>query len=166
MKEYYVYQHSIKSTGQIFYIGIGNKNRPYTTQGRNKKWIEITQRHEYKVKILHTYKTVERARLKEIELIKKYGRIDKGTGILANKTDGGEWMHGCVYNHSQERGDKISSSLRKFYKDGYSYELMKNARNTPEHKAKMSAAITKWHAERKLSKTLPPSVSYDQEPAL
>jgi hypothetical protein len=39
--------------------------------------------------------TEEESFINEIELINFFGRIDKGTGVLANHTDGGEGHSGC-----------------------------------------------------------------------
>jgi hypothetical protein len=86
-----VYQHRRKDTGQIFYIGIGeSKSRAYDKTGRNDIWNRITQETEYTVEIIKNNITREEAKNIERSLISEYGRIDKKTGILSNKSIGGE----------------------------------------------------------------------------
>jgi len=85
-----VYKHIRKDTNEIFYVGIGtNLRRAYTKKSRNCYWKNIAK-NGYVVEILHKNLTWEEACIKEVELIKQYGRKDIGTGILANMTDGGE----------------------------------------------------------------------------
>jgi hypothetical protein len=102
-----VYQHIRKDTNKIFYIGIGKTmRRPYRKDKRNDIWNKIIQKTEYVVEILHNNITWEEAINIEIELIKKYGRIDMNTGILANMTDGGEGGYNKVVT------DEIREKLR------------------------------------------------------
>jgi len=88
-----IYQHSNPTTGEIFYIGLGCKDRPYEfNAGRSKEWIEyININGKPKVTILYNNLTIDEADKIERELILKYGRmgIDEG-GILLNKSSGGQ----------------------------------------------------------------------------
>ncbi len=86
-----VYQHIRKDTNEVFYIGIGKtEKRAYSKWGRNLFWKRITNFTTYTVEIIHENITWEEACGLEKFYIKKYGRKDLGTGILCNKTDGGE----------------------------------------------------------------------------
>jgi hypothetical protein len=85
-----VYKHVRLDKNEPFYIGIGNLQRAYTKRSRNKYWKHIVKSVPYKVEILFEELSLEEACLKEIELIKFYGRKDLGTGILVNMTDGGD----------------------------------------------------------------------------
>jgi hypothetical protein len=101
MKSFLVYMHRRESDGIPFYIGIAKENpssrtynRPYDTWKRSKLWKRIASKHGRVVEILYTGKTFGQAVSIESCLIKKYGRINLKTGILANMTDGGEGSKG------------------------------------------------------------------------
>ena len=88
-----IYQHSNPITGEVFYIGLGLKNRPYNfTTGRSKEWKEyVAINGKPDVKILHDNLTAEEADRIERELVARLGR--KGInidGILLNKSSGGQ----------------------------------------------------------------------------
>jgi len=90
----HVYRHIRKDNGKPFYIGIGNSKRPYNTDARNAIWKYIVNEEtEYTVDIVASNITREKAYELEKKLIAEYGRIDLGTGTLANRTNGGkrEW---------------------------------------------------------------------------
>jgi hypothetical protein len=98
----YVYSHTRLDNNKIFYIGIGSDSkdgkylRAYQkNKRRNKIWNDIYNKTDYVVNIVLDKLTWEEACLKEKELISIYKRIDNGTGILANMTDGGEGTIGC-----------------------------------------------------------------------
>lgn len=95
----YVYGHYRSSNDQIFYVGISKRSnnyyRAYTKHSRNKIWNNIADKGYY-VKILHENVSEDFAKEMEVRLIKKHGRIDNGTGILANMTDGGDGLIGFV----------------------------------------------------------------------
>ena len=85
-----VYRHRKLDDGQVFYVGIGNKKRPYVKNKRSSFWKNIVIKHGYEVEILAENMSLEDAKDIERLLIFEYGRIDLGTGTLCNLTDGGE----------------------------------------------------------------------------
>ncbi len=124
-----VYQHRRLDNNEIFYIGIGkNKNRAFSKRNRSIYWNNLTNKYGYIVEILFENILWEEACLKEIDLIKFYGRKDLGDGILINLTKGGE---GCFErNLSQETKNKISlkhlgKKLSEFTKKSISLGLYK-----------------------------------------
>lgn len=109
----YVYAHVNADTMQPFYIGIGKKaryKRAFENKGRNNLWHKIVNKNNCFSTII--YKNLSWVESCEIEtnLISYLGRIDKGTGILCNMTDGGEGGHGVIF--TEERKRKISESLK------------------------------------------------------
>ena len=106
-----VYRHIDTSTNKIFYIGIGTEKRAYDYVNRSKEWKRQASNVSIKTEILFECKTREEAYRKEIEFITLYGRQDKGTGTLVNKTDGGGWLKGTIW--SVERIKKYSDNAKK-----------------------------------------------------
>jgi hypothetical protein len=103
----YVYRHIRLDKNEPFYIGIGSdmtNKRANERARRSELWKKIVAKSEYEIEILFDDITYEEAKLKEIEFIKLYGRIDLCNGTLANLTNGGD---GTI-NPSQETRDKIS----------------------------------------------------------
>lgn len=90
----YLYRHIRLDTNMPFYIGIGVRNRAYSTHNRNKYWHHIVNKVGYEVEIVLDDLIWGKAVEKEKEFIKLYGRKDNGTGVLINLTDGGEGMLG------------------------------------------------------------------------
>lgn len=146
-----VYKHIRLDNEEIFYIGIGKSNkRLYSTNYRNKFWHNIVNKVDYKAEIIYENISWEEAKLKEIELIKKYGRIDIGTGILVNMTDGGDGANG--YKHTEEW--KLGASKRNKGKIisqeqiNIQREYMKNRIVTDETKSNISKGIIKYFDEK------------------
>jgi hypothetical protein len=105
-KKYCVYRHKRLDTNEIFYVGIGNKERPYKKykSNRSKYWHNIVNKTKYEVEILFFNLDIETAKELEIFLIQLYGRKDLKTGNLVNMTDGGD---GCLnLKHSLESRKK------------------------------------------------------------
>lgn len=103
-RSYYIYRHLRAGTRMPFYIGLGRKKkrfksikteyaRAYSKDGRNSHWHNIYKKHGVIVQILIENLTEEEAIAKEKEFIALYGRVDQGTGILCNWTDGGEGLN-------------------------------------------------------------------------
>jgi hypothetical protein len=112
MKKYYVYMFC-KPDGTPYYVGKGHGNRTNETGNRS----ELCKRHIAKygknTQYVKVDITEEQSFKLEIRLVKKYGRIDIGSGILTNHTNGGEGAS----NPSKETTEKRSSSLKATYKD-------------------------------------------------
>lgn len=115
MNDYYVYRWLRPDTGAVFYVGKGRGDRDLQRKKHNK----IVTRIVAKLERLGLQHTVERIRggLTEAEAfdleraeIAKFGRVNNGTGTLANMTDGGEGASGVI--RSAETRAKLSASLK------------------------------------------------------
>lgn len=104
-----VYFHINPLKNEIFYVGIGNKKRPYDKRSRSIFWKRIFNKYGYIVNIIESDLNWDDACKKEIFYIKKLGRRDLGTGSLVNMTDGGEGKKGSI----------ISEESRKRISDGH-----------------------------------------------
>ncbi len=119
-----VYQHIRKDTGEVFYVGIGESlKRAYDFKGRNDTWHTIARKTEVEVKIYKDNITREEARDIERNLIKEYGRRDKKTGILANRSIGGEGdnIGGSGPMDGWQDRQKIKDEVRKMMPEKYWY---------------------------------------------
>jgi hypothetical protein len=99
--------------GSPYYIGKGNGNRAWSNTGRQtRKPADASF-----IVLLRQGLTEEEAFQWEIFYIKRYGRIDKGTGILHNKTDGGEGVAGFDFSNERNNfyGKKHSDATKRKY---------------------------------------------------
>ena len=93
-------------------IGIQNKyKRAFSLIKRNNFWKNITNKTEFLVEIIYDGLSWEDACIKEIELIKHYGRRDLGLGTLVNMTDGGDGTYNV--KHSEEWYEKQRKNNNK-----------------------------------------------------
>jgi hypothetical protein len=101
-----VYLHK-KPNNEVFYVGIGNKKRPYSTNKRNKFWNNIVNKTpNYLIEIICTDISWDEACEVEKNLIKLYGRKCDG-GTLCNITLGGDGSYGLIHS------DKTKENLKK-----------------------------------------------------
>jgi hypothetical protein len=90
-----VYAHYRKSDGLMFYIGIGSKWRPYSTESRNQHWTNVVAKHGYTIEVLLSDLTWEEACAVEIEMIAGFrSEVGQQWAKLTNQTDGGEGAKG------------------------------------------------------------------------
>lgn len=129
----YIYRHRRNDTNQIFYVGIGIKNRPYDKNGRNTYWNHVVKKHGYSVEIIAEVDTWELACELEQFLIQEYGRRDLGLGNLVNLTDGGEGGLGRICTEET----KLKMSLVKKGKPSPN----KGKKMSEEQKVKISEAM-------------------------
>jgi hypothetical protein len=95
MTKYYVYEY-LREDGSPYYVGKGSGFRAYCKRPYRPK-------DKSRIKIIKDNLTEEEAFDLEKTLIEQYGRQDLGTGILKNKTVGGEG-----YSLSDETKQKLS----------------------------------------------------------
>lgn len=130
--KYYLYRHIRLDKNEPFYIGIGTKSkykhrsfkreydRAHRTDAKGKIWNDIVNKSKYEIEILLETNSYEFIKEKEVEFIKSYGRIDLGTGILSNLTDGGEGTKGAIVSEDTRQYKSINSHSRgKFGKNSY-----------------------------------------------
>lgn len=105
-----VYRHINLDSNKVFYVGIGTEKRAYDYKSRSTAWKTQADISNIETEILLECETREQAYKKEIEFIQLYGRLDKGTGTLVNRTDGGGWLKGAIW--SPERIKKYSDNAK------------------------------------------------------
>lgn len=133
-KRFYVYaflrsKDSVNGPkGSPYYIGKGRGYRAFTKHGRT---VPLSKDKSYIV-FIETGLTEAEAFSLEIYCIKLYGRIDLGTGILHNRTDGGDGTSGLVFSNEARR--KMSEARK-----GEKHPLFGKS-PSPEARKKMSEA--------------------------
>ena len=85
-----VYLHRNPKTKEVFYVGIGVETRAKDFSKRSVFWSNYRNKHGVEVDIIKKGLSSSKAQSLEVELIKKYGRRDLGTGSLVNLSHGGE----------------------------------------------------------------------------
>jgi|694.fasta_scaffold00227_53 hypothetical protein len=128
---FYVYAF-LREDGTPYYIGKGQGNRAWCK--RRFRPVESSR-----ISILFENLSESEAFDEEIRLIQFYGRKDLGTGILRNKTDGGEGVSG--YKYTPEALDKRSGEKSPMYGKTGEKSPRYGKNHTPETKAEISAAL-------------------------
>jgi hypothetical protein len=100
MNDFYTYAY-LRKNRTPYYVGKGTENRIYSTNRRVKP-----PKDKSRIIFLKQNLTEQEAFIHERYMIGVFGRIDLGTGILRNLTDGGEG----VSNPSEETRRKMSEA--------------------------------------------------------
>lgn len=127
----YLYRHIRLDKNEPFYIGIGSDSsykRAFNKKYRNKFWLKIVDKTDYRVEILFDNLNWGEACEKEKEFIDIYGRRDLNTGTLCNLTNGGEGVSGLI--RSYETRLKMSKSRKGVKKRPLSDEHRKKISNS------------------------------------
>jgi hypothetical protein len=103
LNRFYTYAY-LREDRTPYYIGKGQKNRIYRTNRRKIK----PPKDKSRIIFLKQNLTEEEAFRHEKYMIAVFGRKDLGTGILHNRTDGGEGMSG--YKHSEEFIERMKTN--------------------------------------------------------
>ena len=149
-KRFYTYAY-LREDGTPYYIGKGEKSRAYN-KNHNNVYVPPRDRILFLKKNL----TEEQAFNHEIYMIAVFGRKDLKTGILHNKTNGGDGSSGRIVTENQKKkqsekmkgrkGPIISEEGRKKLS-----QIMKGNKRGKPHTQKTKDKISKAHKGKKLT---------------
>ena len=128
--QYYTYAY-LREDGTPYYIGKGEKDR---IRKKGKKEIK-PPKDKSRIIFLKKNLTEQEAFKHEIYMIDVFGRKDLGTGILRNKTNGGEGSSGLKMSDDAKR--KIQQKRKLFFENGGKHPLL-GKNHSEESKRKMS----------------------------
>jgi predicted GIY-YIG superfamily endonuclease len=167
-----LYFHINLISNEIFYVGIGNKYRPFDKHHRSKFWKDYTSKYDFKVVIYKSNLTIKDAQDLEKELIHVLGKRVDSSGKLVNINSGGGGAFGLFGDrnpfhgktHSKETKEKISKHNKgkklgednPFYGKTHSKEVIEKIRNSNKGRIisnEQKKVVSEKLKGRKLSKT-------------
>jgi len=137
---FYTYAY-LRENRTPYYIGKGSRKRAYTRSKRDIK----PPKDKSRIILLKQNLTEEEAFRHEIYMIAVFGRKDLGTGILHNKTDGGEGVSGVVITEDirtvKSEGGKKSKELGKGIHGRTKEQMIEDGRKGAEKSKKLGVGI-------------------------
>ena len=131
----YTYGYTRADTGKLYYVGVSRTaSRPF---GKHDVMVPSNRRQ---VVVLKKGLTREQAAAQEKRYVARYGRRDKGTGRLHNRTAGGAGVHDMAPDALARRSLAVKNALRTPEVRAKLSEANKAASSTPKARAKKSAA--------------------------
>lgn len=148
-----------ESEGQFIYGYVRNRNsekfsfkaRTLYYVGKASRAVRVTERHNGVpvpknrkfIQIIKRGLTEEEANYWECYYISKLGRIDKGTGILRNRTDGGEGVTGRLISEDQKHRRNEALAVTAGARYGLSAEEWKEVQKSGLTSIRRAADVAK-----------------------
>jgi hypothetical protein len=142
--EYYTYAY-LREDGTPYYIGKGKNRRAFD---RKKHTVFVPSKD--RIIFLKQNLTEEQSIKHEIYMIAVFGRKDLGTGILHNKTNGGDGCSG--YSHSEKHKKRMSKlQTKRWSKEGEKDKI--RGKNNPFFNKKHSEEMKRKMSEKSKLRT-------------
>jgi len=144
--EYYTYAY-LREDKTPYYIGKGNGNRAYRRRYKGIK----PPKDKSRIIVLKQNLTEEEAFRHEVYMIAVFGRKDLGTGILHNRTNGGEGSSGAIRSDEWKRKQRErtrSEETRKKISESNKNPSKETRKKMSEAKKNISDETRKKISER------------------
>jgi len=138
MTIYYVYAYLRKSDNTPYYIGKGKGNRAFAKHNRVP-----VPKDKSRIVFLKENLNETDAFAHECEQIRLHGRKDLNTGILLNRTDGGDGASGLIFSEETRKRLSEANTGRKESSEEIERKRQRQLgqKHSPERNAKRSAAL-------------------------
>jgi hypothetical protein len=138
---YYIYAY-LRNDGSPYYIGKGKDDRAYI---KTKKDTIKPPTDKSKIVFMERNLTEIGAFALERKYIKWYGRKDLQTGILRNKTDGGEGSSGLIWSEEQKlkKSNSVMDQKNPMYGKKHTKETIHNMKKPKSIETKTKISISR-----------------------